>query len=439
MSRSGSPHRAASRGVAAPPSTFDPVVARPLAALVALVLGLGVVGCSSSGDDAVPTLAWYTYDEPGGSFVDAAERCTEAAGGRYRIELSVLPTDASQQRELLVRRLAAGDTSIDLMSMDVTLTPEFARAGWILPWSAEDAAAATEGRLQGAVDSASYLDELWAAPFTGNAQLLWHRTDRAPDPPATWDEMLAQAEALGPGGEIATMGARYEGLTVLFNSLLESAGGSILNEDGTEVDLPEQPTRLALETMQALGTSPAASPALPTAQEDDARLGFESGDATFALNWPFVYPSAQANTPEIGAVMAWAPWPSVVEGEPSHVTYGGFNLGVGAFTDHPEEAFEAATCIADEDGQRAAAIQGGLAPTSAALYDDAEVRAEYPFADTLRASLDAASQRPRSPVYADISLAIQRTLHPMSAIDPDGDIDRLRSAIDDALASRGLL
>jgi multiple sugar transport system substrate-binding protein len=412
-------------------------VATGALALLALVLVAGA--CSSGDDDAVPTLSWYTYDEPGGSFTDAAARCTEAAEGRYRIELSVLPTDASQQRELLVRRLAAGDSSIDLMSMDVTLTPEFARAGWILPWSPEDAAAATEGRLQGAVDSASYLDELWAAPFTGNAQLLWYRTDRAPEAPATWDEMFAEAEAIGPGGGIVTMGARYEGLTVLFNSLLESAGGSILDEDGTEVALPEEPTRLALETMRALGTSPAASPALPTAQEDDARLGFESGDATFELNWPFVYPSAQSNAPDIGEVMAWAPWPSVVDGEPSHVTYGGFNLGVGAFTDHPDEAFEAATCIADEQGQRAAAIQGGLAPTSAALYDDPEVREAYPFADTLREALDGASQRPQSPVYADISLAIQRTLHPMSSIDPDGDVERLRSAIDDALESRGLL
>ena len=34
----------------------------------------------------------------------AAERCNEAAAGRYRIDIVFLPKDASQQREQLVRR-----------------------------------------------------------------------------------------------------------------------------------------------------------------------------------------------------------------------------------------------------------------------------------------------------------------------------------------------
>ncbi len=406
---------------------------------VAGIVAIVAVACGSSSEAGPPTLAWYTYDEPGGSFAESAQRCSEASGGRYDIEMVVLPNDADQQREQLVRRLAAGDSSIDLMSMDVIWTAEFAQAGWILPWEVTDARQATEGRLQGSIDSATYQDQLWVAPFTGNAQLLWYRTDRAPEAPGTWDEMIAEAEQIGPGGAIETMGARYEGLTVLFNSLLESAGGSILNDDGTEVSLDPEPTRRALEVMAKLGSSPASNPSLSTAREDDARLGFESGGATFEINWPFIYASVQENDPELASKVTWARWPSVEPGTPSHVTYGGFNLGVAAFTDHPEESFEAALCIADADGSRAAAIKGGLAPTIAALYDDPELRAEYPFADTLRESLADASQRPQSPVYADISLAIQRALHPMAGIDPDGDIDALRDAIQQALDSRGLL
>jgi len=41
-------------------------------------------------------------------------------------------------------------------------------------------------------------------------------------------------------------------------------------------------------------------------------------------------------------------------------------------------------------------------------------------------------------VYSDISLAISRTLHPMSRIDPDRDVQRLRSAVERALRSEGL-
>ena len=39
------------------------------------------------------------------------------------------PLDIS--RELLVRRLAAGDKNIDLINMDTIWTPEFAEAGWL--------------------------------------------------------------------------------------------------------------------------------------------------------------------------------------------------------------------------------------------------------------------------------------------------------------------
>lgn len=408
-------------------------------AVIAAIGAIALAGCSSGDGNAVPTLHWYTYDEPGGSFTDSATRCTEAANGQYKVEVVVLPNDADQQREQLVRRLAAGDSSIDLMSMDVIWTAEFAGARWVLPYPADVAARATDGRLQGAVDSATYLDQLWAAPFTGNSQLLWYRTDRAPTAPATWDQMIAEAEAIGPGGGIEAQGARYEGLTVFFNSMLASAGGTILNEDGTEVSLEEEPTHRALEVMREYGRSSAADPTLSTGKEDDARLGFESGRSTFMVNYPFVYPSAVKNNPDLAAMMAWAPFPGVDEGVPGRSTYGGFNLGVAAYTKHPDLAFEAAACLADDAGQRAAAIQGGLAPTTAALYDDPVIREQYPFADALRQSLATAAQRPQSPVYADISLAIQRTLHPISKIDPDRDVQRLRDAISDALESKGLL
>jgi multiple sugar transport system substrate-binding protein len=75
----------------------------------------------------------------------------------------------------------------------------------------------------------------------------------------------------------------------------------------------------------------------------------------------------------------------------------------------------------------------------AALYDDPAVRNTFPFADLLRATLRDAVQRPQTPLYSDVSLAISHTLHPMSRIDPDRDLGRLREAIDRALHSQGLL
>ncbi len=397
-----------------------------------------VLGCAAP-DSNTPRLRWYVFDEPSGAFERAAQRCAEHARGRYAIELVPLPTDADQQREQLVRRLAAGDADIDIIGMDVIWTAEFAEAGWILPWRGEAARKAQAGKLDSAIDSASYHEQLWAAPFTTNTQLLWYRGDRVDTPPVTWNEMIHQAEALGETGTIQTQGERYEGLTVFFVSLLASAGGSVLAADGRTVALQEAPTRRALEVMRRLANSPAADPSLATAREDHARLAFEAGDSSFMLNYTFVWPSAQANAPQVARHLVWARWPAVIEGRPSRVTIGGINLGIGAYSRHPDMAFEAAACLVSEPNQRLAAALGGLPPTITALYDDAGVRATFPFADLLRETLRDAVQRPKTPLYADVSLAISHTLHPIRDIDPQTDIARLRDAVARALRSEGLL
>ena len=76
------------------------------------LLALGLTGCGGgAGAESTPTLHWYTAPQNGGSFAAAAKACTDAANGEYRVVVEPLPTDATQQRELLVRRLAAKDST----------------------------------------------------------------------------------------------------------------------------------------------------------------------------------------------------------------------------------------------------------------------------------------------------------------------------------------
>ena len=398
-----------------------------------------LVSCSQDEANITPRLRWYVFDESSGAFDEAARRCSEASEGAFRVETVALPADADQQREQLVRRLAAGDRDIDIIGMDVIWTAEFAAAGWIVPWTGEAAKRARRGRLAATVESARYEGRLWAVPFTSNTQLLWYRTDRVAEAPATWDELIRAAEALGETGTIEVQGERYEGLTVFFVSLLASAGGSVLDAAGQAVSLEDRPTRQALETMRRIARSPAADPALSTMREDEARRAFEAGGSAFMVNYTFVWPSARSNAPEVATHLGWVRWPALRAGTPSRVTIGGINLGIGAYSRHPGLAFQAALCLASEGNQRLAAAKGGLPPTLEALYDDPKVRAVFPFADLLRATLKAAVQRPQSPLYNDISLAIARTLHPLRDIDPRVDVERLRAVVGRALHSEGLL
>ncbi|MEA2717039.1 MAG: trehalose/maltose transport system substrate-binding protein [Actinomycetota bacterium] len=411
------------------------------ATVAALVLTLLATACGSSGgggSGGTPTLKFYVFKEPGGAFAQAAQACTQQSGGRYRVVLADLPPSADQQREQLVRRLAAHDKDIDIMGMDVIWTAEFAEAGWLVPWDGDAAAKATEGTIAATVQTGTYKDRLYAAPFTTNTQLLWYRKDRVPTPPTTWAEMVDMAEQIGDGGRIQVQGNRYEGLTVWFNSLLASARGSVL-KGPDQVDLATEPTTRALEVMKRVATSRAADPTLSTSQEDQARLAFESGSSSFMVNYSFVWPSAQKNAPELAKNMGWAPWPRVLPDEPAHVTLGGINLGVAAYSRHPQLALDAAACLRSAPNQIVASEKGGLPPTTEALYDEPRVREAFPFADVMREMITQGSARPISPAYNDVSLAIQRGLHPPRGIDPVKDVKPLRDSIQRSLKSGGLL
>ena len=394
--------------------------------------------CTPQEEVGTPVLHWYVFDERSGAFQQAAQNCSEQSGGRYRLKLTPLPSDADQQREQLVRRLAARDRDIDLIGMDVIWTAEFAEAGWILPWAETRTTRATSGMLPAAITSATYRKRIWALPFTSNAQLLWYRKDRIGSPPKTWDALLDMAENIGVPGALQVQGQRYEGLTVFFVSLLASVGGSVLSPDGLGVSLAQQPTREVLALLKRIAASPAADPGLTGSREDQGRLAFETGTPVFMINYSYVWPSARLNAPDVAAQMAWARWPAVSKNRPSRVTIGGINLAVGAYSRHPELAFEAITCLTSSDNQILAAQLGGLPPTRQALYHNPAVRKRFPMADTLLETLQNAVQRPQTPVYNDISLAISHTLHPLAEIDPETDTLRLRKAVERALHSEGL-
>ncbi|MGH2951639.1 MAG: extracellular solute-binding protein [Solirubrobacterales bacterium] len=417
---------------------------RTRATIALLVTGaLALLGSCTGGEDeggAGTTLSWFVAIQPGGSIQEVAKRCTEESGGRYNVQLELLPTDADTQREQLVRRLGAEDSTVDIIGMDVIWTAEFANAGWLREWTGEAAAEVTRDTFDSVIETASFEGKLYGAPFNSNTELLWYRTDLVKEPPATWEEMIAEAERLD--ADIQVQADRYEGYTVTVNTLLESAGAQIL-DGATEVSLEQGPTEQALAVLGRLASSPAAATDISTSTEDSARLGFETGGSAFMLNYTFALGSAQENAPDLAKNMGAAKLPAVAEGVPSAPPLGGFNLGVSAYSENPELAFEAATCLAGPESQLTAAELDGLPPSSEALYDDKVVRDAFPgFSEDIRRSIAAAAARPLTPAYTDHSLAIQRTLHPPSKIDP-GDpsstYDELRERVEDAVKREGLL
>jgi multiple sugar transport system substrate-binding protein len=419
-------------------------VTRALTGLSAAIFAAAALAACGGGSDDSGTrkLTFFVAIQPGGSIEEVSKRCSKESGGKYEITPEFLPTDATQQREQLVRRLGAEDPSIDIVGMDVIWTGEFANAGWVEPWQGALKKKVTEKVFPNVIETASFEDGLYAAPFNTNTQLLWYRKDLVKKPPVTWDEMIEEAEKLKEAGTIQVQASRYEGFMVWANALIESAGTPILS--GPEsVDLEQAPTEKALAVMGRLANSSAAPPSLSTSDEDSARLGFEAGESAFMTNYTFAYASAQAEAPDIGKEMGFARFPEVEAGTPSKPPLGGFNLAVSSYSKNKDVAFEAAACLANEESQLTAVELDGLPPSRSDLYTNKTVTKAYPgFAGLVKESIEAAGPRPTTPAYQDVSLAVQRTLHPPEKIDAEDTesiYDELKSNLEDAVKREGLL
>ena len=220
--------------------------------------------------------------------------------------------------------------------------------------------------------------------------------------------------------------------------MVSSAGGSILTPNGQHASLGS-PAVDALKIMKRLATSSAADPSLPVQMEDQNRLAMESGAAVFQLNYPFVYPSMKADKPDLFKHFKWALYPSVIPGKPARVTIGGIDMAISKYSPHPDLAFQAALCLRDKQNQLNAAIKGGLPPTLESLYHDPAMFPNYPFHADILTALQNASVRPQTPAYQNISIVISHLVSPPAGIDPVPTEQTMRTQINEALLSEGLI
>lgn len=456
------------------------------AALAGLTTASLVSACGGQSGGTV--INYYTPANEMATFTAVAKRCNEQLGGRFTIKQISLPKGADDQRLQLARRLTGNDGSLDVMALDVVWTAEFAEAGWALPLSDDPAgeaeADARANTLPGPLKTAEWQDRLYAAPITTNTQLLWYRADLMESPPETWDAMVDEATRLHDAGKpswIALQAKQYEGLVVWFNTLLVSAGGQVLSDDGKTVTLTDTPehraaTVKALQIIKAVATAPGADPSITQTDEGTARLALEQGNAALEVNWPFVLPSMLENAVKGGVpylpldqradlagsiddlgtfkptdeqfdsaydaskeVFGFANYPGVVPGEQARVTIGGLNLAVGKNTRHRAEAFEAIRCLRNVENQRYTSVEGGLPAVRASLYDDREFQKKYPQYAIIREQLTNAAVRPATPVYQAVSTRISATLAPITAIDPEATADELADQVQKAIDGKGLI
>ncbi|AKU17711.1 extracellular solute-binding protein [Luteipulveratus mongoliensis] len=399
-----------------------------LAATMAASLGLAACGSDDSAGGK-KTLTWYINPDVGnadaskGGQATLAKECSAASGGKYQINVQLLPNSASDQRIQLLRRLAAGDPSMDLMSIDPVFVAEFAQAGYLAPVPASLEPQFKEDRVQSAVDASTWKGKLVAVPFWSNTQLLWYRKSVAAKAgldmtkPVTWDQLIAAAKTTK--SDIGVQAALYEGYVVWINALVAGAGGKILENPGaegtdTKLGLDSPAGRDAARIISTIAKAGLGGPAMGGNQETESLDMFAGKKANFLVNWPYTYGALTGDKADVAATI----YPRTVADKDSAPPYGGIQIGVGSKSKNPTLAYQAAACVTNQKSQAEYMAKSGNPASRKASYTDPAVLKAFPngIAATISKSLDQAVPRPQSQYYGDISTGLQQRFSPPGAV-----------------------
>ncbi len=151
-----------------------------------------------------------------------------------------LPESADQQRAQMIQNAETQSDAYDVISVDNVWTAEFAANRYIVELPEEEFP--VDEMLEPVIDSARYLDKLYAIPSASDGGMLYYRTDLLEaagiaDRPATWQELIDQCEQIQatPEGEgvdcYAGQFEKYEGLTVNASEAINSAGGVVTDDE----------------------------------------------------------------------------------------------------------------------------------------------------------------------------------------------------------------
>ncbi len=400
--------------------------------LCALVL-LAVAACGAGGPDdgASPELHWYT----GPDRVDAqalAESCTTEAAGEYTISVEELPEDADERHSMLVRRLAADDDSMDIITLDNALTSEVSAAGYLAPIPEELKEPFAEDVFPSALLAASDGERLVVAPWWFDPYMLWWRGTAAEragldtDEPITWEALLDGAERLDARIEIDDPAGH--GFPSLVNALVVAAGGTVLQGQGRspKLGLDSDAGESAAGIVGRIGGTGGEPPS------SDAVEKFATRSGSFLLA-----PSSVVSEPALSGVardLQWAPFP-VVE-EESIAPVDGAGLAVPLYAPDSELSYDAISCLTSPTSMREIMVESGHSAARASTYEDEAVVAGYPLAEVTEPAVRSGATVPSTPYWPRVREAILRTWLPTADVDPEVTPRESEHAVRDAVGGR---
>lgn len=350
-----------------------------------------------------------------------------------------LDPSADTQRQLMIQNFIAKSDQYGVLSTDVVWTAEFAAKQYVEQLDKNDFPASTY--LAATATTGTYFDRLYAAPTVSDGALLYYRKDLldaagVTEAPQTWEQVKSAIEKVRAktpsiGGYIGQF-QKYEGLTCNFSEVVNSSGGSVLDDKNQPtVDTDDAKAGLSfLVDGFKQGYIPRAA---ITYKEEEARQAFQGGNVLFMRNWPYAYSllNASDGSSKVAGKFGIALLPG--RSGTGVSTLGGHNLAISKFTKNKASCLAFIKFLSSEAEQRFTIQKASSAPTIAKLYDDPELIKQFPYLPVLKDSISKARQRPSAVQYNDVTTALQGAAYP--ALQGGTSVDAALSGLQSQLAT----
>lgn len=323
-----------------------------LAAVSAVaVAGLALAGCSTGGGDdesAAKTLTVWVMGDSSEHF-DELVKPFEADSG-IDVETVAIPWDSIDQK--FTTAVASGNGP-DILQIGISKLRTFADSGALL--SLDEATLADYPNLASsnfidgvAGDATAIGGEVVSIPWVSDTRVLFTRTDILAEngidaPPATWDELRADAKTLAGRGD-----GQYGYYIPQWDSALPvvmtwDQGGEIVDGDGMiDFDTPE------FQKAVDLYTGLYADGSVPTNSDFDQTQGFVSGVAPMLVSGPYLAAAIDSAAPELAGKWTVTTLPSASD---NTSLLAGSNLGVWGATKNKDGALQLLDFLSAADTQ----------------------------------------------------------------------------------------
>jgi multiple sugar transport system substrate-binding protein len=356
-----------------------------------------------------------------------------------KVNVEFVPYEGLRDKPLLSQGAGGG---YDVVLFDVIWPAEYAENKVLVDVTDRITPDMKSAIMPGAWTTVDYKDHAYGMPWILDTKYLFYNTEMLEKagiaaPPKTWDELISQAKTIKEKGiveyPIVWSWAQAEAVICDYTMLLASYGGSFLTDDGKPAFQSGGGVQ-ALDYMVKSVEEGVTNPNSKEYVEEDVRRVFSSGQAAFALNWTYMYNSA--NTPggetKIAGKVGVVPGPGVSGKLDASAVNGSMGLGITTASKHPDEAWKYILAMTSPETQSKYA-QLSL-PIWSAWYDHPNVdKSQEPLIAAAKVGLAAMYPRPTTPKYQELSTAIQQAIQSalLKSATPE-------AALKDAAAASGL-